>query len=217
MRADTIRDWADMLRRRADSWREDAASTPGAHPPRSSAVGGLFAETAFLIWRERRALASGDPLARLPEVPASARGDAALWWAVAGAAIDPDAVLLSSGPGPMFPQDRYDTIEVWTESDLSAMQAAWWLARLHARPDWRRRALDAAEWHLENIQPDNATNRPWAIAVFLDLWRHAGVVEARLFAETLLHNAEAGSAARSRLGAELLADAADAAALLAED
>ncbi len=57
--------------------------------------------------------------------------------------------------------------------------------RRHDRSDWHAQAEAVRDWHIENTQPDNATNRPWALHVFL----LAGSPEGRHYAETLLHNA----------------------------
>lgn len=205
-----IGDWSRLLAARAKAWLE--AAPRDAPAPVSAAVTALDAATPFLLWRAGLA-ATGPATAALR--PQGARGDAALWWALIDeSSALPDALDLGAD-GPLFPQSLYDTIEVWTESDLSAAQALWWLARERARPDFRERALNAAAWHIGAVQPDNATNRPWGLAVFLDLWRSRGNEESRLYAATLLHNAEAGAAVRTLLSGELLADAADAAAIMA--
>lgn len=206
----TIADWAQMLAGRARAWL--ASAQGGAPGATRGAAATLDAATPFLLWRAARTGAPApDPP---PSPPAGVRGDAALWWALR----DPSSPLPGdeiAAQGPIFPQSLYDTVEVWTEGELSAMQAMWWQARERGRPDLRERALRAALWHIDSVQPDNATNRPWGVAVFLDLWASQGSQEARLYAETLLHNAEAGAAVRTRLSGELLADAADAAALMA--
>jgi hypothetical protein len=64
--------------------------------------------------------------------------------------------------------------------------------------------LAAARWHLDNTQPDNATNRPWGLHVFL----LEGSAEGRVYAETLLHNATAIRAQVTPVSAWILADAA---------
>jgi hypothetical protein len=64
------------------------------------------------------------------------------------------------------------------------------------------RLADCIEWHLEHTQPDNATNRPWALHVFL----REGTPEARLYAETLLHNATASDARHEPLTRWILLD-----------
>ncbi len=164
----------------------------------------------FAAWREKTPWTGVDP-----ENP-----DDALWLAATDASrpVDP---LIRPAPGPLLERTLYSAIEVWTEADLSAMHALWWIARRRQAPALRERALHAASWHIEHIQPDNATNRPWASHVFLDLWRTAGLVEARLHAETLLHNAEAGAVdARGTPGAliaAIVADSADALDLMLQD
>lgn len=142
-----------------------------------------------------------------PARPARVDPDAALWWAL----LDGDrsaahVVLRDHAPtGPVFPQAPTTAIEVWTERDLSALQALWWLS--HERD----RMLDAARWHLDNTQPDNATNRPWGIPAFLTIALEDGSHDARLYAETLLHNAvAAGGGSPEPFSAMILLDAADA-------
>jgi hypothetical protein len=77
--------------------------------------------------------------------------------------------------------------------------------RVAARDGWWRDRLQAAvDWHLEWTQPDNATNRPWGIHAFLAL----GGLEGRMYAETMLHNAQAGGAQGDPLVAWALGDAA---------
>lgn len=106
--------------------------------------------------------------------------------------------------GALLEQGLFRTIEVWTESELSLVHL---LERGADGPEARRsaeRIHDAVGWHLAHTQPDNATNRPWAVHVFaLD-----GRAEASLYAQTLLHNAQAGGAMGDPLVAWILADAA---------
>ena len=59
-------------------------------------------------------------------------------------------------------------------------------------------------WHLEHTQPDNATNRPWALHAFVA----AGDPESLLYAETLLHNVAASEARREPLTRWILLDSA---------
>lgn len=76
-------------------------------------------------------------------------------------------------------------IEVWTETELAAVHAAWSLG-----PDWRAEARRAAAWLVDNIQPDNATNRPWGVHVFASLAHESGGAQFELYAQTLLHNCQ---------------------------
>ena len=76
-------------------------------------------------------------------------------------------------------------IEVWTETELAAVHAAWSLG-----PEWRAEARRAAAWLVDNIQPDNATNRPWGVHVFAMLAHETGGAQYELYAQTLLHNCQ---------------------------
>lgn len=68
------------------------------------------------------------------------------------------------------------------------------------------RAAEAIRWHLEHTQPDNSTNRPWALHAFL--LADDGSGDASLYAETLLHNMRATDARTEPLSRWILADAA---------
>jgi hypothetical protein len=128
--------------------------------------------------------------------------DLRLWHAaVASASI---GVELPAGQGPLVPWDQSVAIEVWTEEELSGMHALARLARrLDSRPA-RERLWSAVRWHVEHTQPDNGTNRPWAIHVFL----LEGSPEARAYAGTLLHNAQALQGRPAPISAWILMDAA---------
>jgi hypothetical protein len=128
---------------------------------------------------------------------------------------DPSPLPLDVGAntqGPLFEQGLFGAIEVWTECELSALQALWWLGRRQRTLHDRMRS--AALWHIENTQPDNATNRPWAIPVFLDIAIRERSHDARLYAETLLHNAIAANGVVEPFSAAILLDAADAVDLM---
>ena len=105
----------------------------------------------------------------------------------------------------------YQSIEVWTECELSALHALWRLCRTHPSPARAARLRELRAWHLEHTQPDNGTNRPWAIHAFLA----AGDPESRHCAETMLHAVCASDARGEPLTHWILADAAHELALLA--
>ena len=128
-----------------------------------------------------------------------------LWWALAGAPIDVDQLLGESMEGPLWRQGCFKTIEVWTEAELCGLHALWGLAREQHREDWAQRAEDVRDWHMANTQPDNATNRPWALHVFL----LAETPESRHYAETLLHNALVTTGQPEPFSAWILLDAAN--------
>lgn len=127
--------------------------------------------------------------------------DVRLWRARGGADVDVDAILHAAEAGPIVPQEG--PIEVWTDRELAALHAAWWLAQSPDREPTRERLRGAVTWHLEFTQPDNATNRPWAVHVFaLD-----GRAEAQLYAQTLVHNALSATGELNELARLLVADA----------
>jgi len=77
-------------------------------------------------------------------------------------------------------------------------------------PSLFSRALAAAEWHLEALQPDNATNRPWACHVFAILGVERARPDAILHAQTLVHNCMVAQGRPDRRSALILVDAARA-------
>jgi hypothetical protein len=178
-------------------------------------------------------LGAHDPPRLPPEktLQGGGRGEQLLWRACGGDPVDLAPVLSRHGArginteasstlvprdGPLLSPDGYLAIEVWAECELSALHALYRLVR-ERHPELPADAaarLDAAtRWHLEHTQPDNSTNRPWALHVFL-LAAHgsgAGGVdagEAGLYAETLLHNMTATDARDEPLSRWILADAA---------
>jgi hypothetical protein len=186
--------WADGLRKTARRGLSHAQFAPRE--------GDRTSWTPFLRWK---GLLADHP----PAVPDTPDPDARLWWALNNKAssLDPRDVSRRTD-GPLFEQGLFGAIEVWTESELSALQALWWIGRR------QRAVLDrlrtAALWHIQNTQPDNATNRPWAIPVFLEIAIADSSPDARLYAETLLHNAIAANGIVEPFSATILLDAADA-------
>jgi hypothetical protein len=164
-------------------------------------------DAPLLAWR------FGVPLQGVATSPAThALGDERLWWALHDASIDVDGLLApENGPLLRF-HDRRPGIEVWTEAELAGLHALWHLARVRGRQDWHARALLAAAWHVEHLQPDNATNHAWAIHVFVENAISSNSPDnASLHAETLLHNCMvAGGGRPDRFSAHLLLDSATA-------
>lgn len=139
---------------------------------------------------------------------AMARDDAALWWALIDERSGPVARWIDvDAKGPLFEQGLYGTIEVWTETELCGLHALWHHAqREEAGGAMAQRIARAVAWHVQNTQPDNATNHPWAAPVFL---LH-GTPESQHFAETLLSNCMVLNGRPDALSAWILIDAADA-------
>lgn len=137
--------------------------------------------------------------------PTDASPDVLLWWALHDQSIDPaDLVELH---GELIARDEETGLEVWTESELAALHALWNLAILRDRSDWTERCFEAASVHLDRLQPDNATNHPWAVHVFMGL-ADRGSSEAMLYWQGLVSGAQIGLGRPDRFSACLLLDAA---------
>lgn len=158
----------------------------------------------FFAWR------TGTP-APEPPVPGDVeQPDDALWRMLANGTTDAEMINRSlTREGSLFPENTGVAIEVWTERELSGLHALWRVAVRDGREDWRTRVMSAARWHLAYTQPDNATNRPWGIHVFLLLSRDEECPEARLYAETLLCNCQVSRGRPDPLSRMILSDCAD--------
>ncbi len=93
--------------------------------------------------------------------------DERLWWCVAMGESIPDGLIGNSGALLQDP-DAF-AIEYRTMIELCALQAYWSIAIRQRSKEMRDRAMDAARWHIDEIQPDNAINRPWGLPVFVEL------------------------------------------------
>ncbi|MCW5776305.1 MAG: hypothetical protein KIS87_07705 [Phycisphaeraceae bacterium] len=134
--------------------------------------------------------------------------DAALWWSLHDDSLDPSS-LIEAADGPLVPSLRRLGVEVWSEGELAALHALSWHALRPGRSRLAARVESAARWHLAELQPDNATNRPWAVHVFADLTHRTGDPDARAHVGTLVHNSMVAFARPDRLSAVILLDAAD--------
>lgn len=101
--------------------------------------------------------------------------------------------------GPMTGMNERAAIEVWTETELACVHAAWSLGG-----PWRGAALASAFWLLEHIQPDNATNHPWALHVFAAAADETGNPELDLYAQSLLHNCQVATGRPDEFSALIL-------------
>lgn len=125
----------------------------------------------------------------------------ALWIATAAGSKEP--AIRISADGPLFVALRESGIETWTEAELSGLHAMSLQRDLHAA-----RMDTLADWLVAEMQPDNGTNRPWAVHVFLRRWITRGDVESRLYAESLIHNCRVTLGVPDRLSAVILASGA---------
>lgn len=101
-------------------------------------------------------------------------------------------------------------LEQESARELAAVHALWYHAKanLALRP-----ALDkAARWLIANVQPDNATNHPWAVHVFADRAARLGDTPegqmSALYAQQLFHNPLVARGTPDLLSAVIFWDAA---------
>lgn len=147
---------------------------------------------------------------RLPatRTPEAMDLDERLWWCVVGEESIPTGLIADHNG--LIPDPDTLAIEYRTMVELCALHALWTLSM--GEPALQERALDAARWHIEELQPDNAINRPWGLAVFVELALtgvgDTGAQTAELHAQTLLHNACINFGKPDLLSALILRDCA---------
>lgn len=229
-------DWANALRNLANNALQDAGidpNTPLANitpttPFRDDMGHTRPVDPHFFAWRLTQHHNTPAPVTPTADAPP----DALLWHALtADTPANPADILAAhdapqhrdrTDAGALFPQHTNNPnesvpLEVWTERELASAHALGWLARTHPQPDTRRAAQarldDALDWHLDNLQPDNATNHPWAIHLFLQRDLHPSPAHdphaPRIYAETLLHNCQVSMGRPDTFSAHILLDAAD--------
>lgn len=137
--------------------------------------------------------------------------DERLWWCVADGEAVPEGML--GGEGGLVADPDALAIEYRTMVELGALQALWAIALRDRDPGMMDRAMNAARWHIRELQPDNAINRPWGLAVFVELAgteRDESLAQtAELHAQTLLHNACINFGSPDLLSALVLKDNID--------
>lgn len=135
--------------------------------------------------------------------------DERLWWCLAQGEPIPTGIIGASD-GLLEDPDSY-AIEYRTMIELCALQAFWSLAIRDRDPALVGRAIEAARWHIDELQPDNAINRPWGLPVFVELAirerDQTTSQTAELHAQTLLHNACINFGKPDLLSALILKDA----------
>lgn len=199
--------WSDHLAALSLPSLSDLPSLPGASAAQRAGYARAFRDTTGGTREVDVPL-----LARLLEfVPDSAtrsqRPEVLLWWALHDRSIDPMS-LVPRVSGPLVPDRHQEGIEAWTEAELCALHALTHLALDRGAPELRQRCVSAVRWHLAEVQPDNATNRPWAVHAFVLASRE--LPEAMMHAGTLVHNSMVGRHHPERLSAVLLLDASKA-------
>lgn len=112
--------------------------------------------------------------------------------------------------GPLFPNRQNDGIELWTELELSGLHAIWWLESDRDVAAVASRLTPLVEWHVDTLQPDNATQRPWAAHVFRIVAETTSNPSAQLHADQLVHASILRTGVPDVVSALVLRDAATA-------
>jgi hypothetical protein len=138
-------------------------------------------------------------------------GDVRLWWAlhdpIDGADCITSRLLSPGGTPPIVHHRQGTTIEVWTEVELAATHALVNAGGRFGNPAMIERAIAAARWHTEHMQPDNATNHAWGTHAFI-LAAMGGHADCEMYAQTLLHNCQISFGKPDLLSAYALLDSA---------
>ncbi len=203
MRTDTTESWIRKL-------RAVAALNPVRGAQVADEAGNTRALDGLVVAR-----LSGEPA---PSIRADETPDERLWRSVVDNSIDPSPLLeefrrmprSDLDSGSLVPRALAPAVEVWTETEFASMHALAWLSISRSSPELLDRALDAARWHVTHTGPDNATNRPWAIHLFVLLSERDNAPEAALMAESLLHFCQISGGRPDRVSASILEDGADA-------
>lgn len=187
----------------------ETAPDPSALPSADELGMRRPADTPFLAWRARRL--GLPPRGATPSVGGDAP-DVRLWCALAEHGTLTHAGARTRGPAPYLDPALAASmggVEVWTETELGALHALSWGAVLARDAARLATLLDHARWHIEHTQPDNATNRPGSIHLFLVLGASGASGEGDLYAQTLAHNCRVALGRPDEVSAQILYDAAD--------
>jgi hypothetical protein len=152
------------------------------------------------------------PPAATSKATGKASPEASAWMAVAqrdraGLAIDIDA------DGRLYPHLASEGLEWWTEAELASLQALAWIGLRERSARVLDRVTRAAAWLVREVQPDNATQRPWAAGFFVVRSMDPALSdrerqETSLYAQTLVENALVGREALDAFSACVLWDSA---------
>ncbi len=120
-----------------------------------------------LVWLAYLKFVMGDP-------------SAAAWLGAACDALDPTALKTTASDNP----------EPWWQNEMLMLHALHSYALIHRDGRAIAKTLACADFHIREIQPDHATNEPWAAHAY------ASHIDGRVTAETLLHSAQIQNAGK---------------------
>lgn len=138
----------------------------------------------------------------------------AAWWALHDRTILKATRIDLNAAGPLFEALRERGIEWWTQAELSGVHALSIIGVRDRSPAILQRVERCAMWLLDEVQPDNATQWPWAVHIFaaisIDASRDASIrTAARHYAQTLVHNALVNAGQPDRFAACILWSSAE--------
>ncbi len=138
--------------------------------------------------------------------------DDAIWWRLCSGEPDSSGLVRPGAGALLHAPDDQTAIEVRTERELCALHALSEIACRRCDASLAERCAAAARWHLRELQPDNATNHPWAIQVFIRLACASPETSvgaaASVHAQTQLHSCQVALGRPDRLSACILLHAA---------
>lgn len=211
----TARDWVEMLHAVARPALPPEVLDGGLDPSEAQAFIAGFADSTGNRRRVDRPL-----LAHLMGVAINGGAASAMdpeeraWWLLHRPEDAEDMPVDWNGSGPLFPSLRERGVEWWTQAELCGAHALAWHG-LNARSGAvLLRVGRAAEWLLEEVQPDNATQWPWGVHIFasmaVDPSRDGSVRSSALqYAQTLVHNAIVNTGTPDRFAACILWSSAE--------
>lgn len=202
--APSIRRWSERLRfaARVVSAELDTLITDDARDRFISAFRDEFGHRRPIDEPLLRCVLSRPVRAPSADMPTDER----LWWCLASRDSFPPRALRTAG-GALTPGFGREPIEFWTEREMRVMHATMNRAIIARDASLFDRVLDAADWLMDNVQTDNATNRPWGIHAVI-IRGLLGHTHAEHDAAGMLHAARAATGEADRLSQIILLDAA---------
>ncbi|MCA9279643.1 MAG: hypothetical protein H6815_10180 [Phycisphaeraceae bacterium] len=225
MRTRTLTDWADLLTHTAGQAGHELVGM--RTQPEADRIAWI---NAYRDHYQHRRSTDGPVLAHVLKVSQSVDQSGAasvtVWEALAAnnenliSRAVVDVCDLALREKPLTQGFDTDPIEQWTERELAVLHAVTTIAIQRRDESVLARLYRAACWHVREIQPDNATNIPWACHTFAyascvaqQMKNEEMTTTAAMHVETILHNAVVSSMDAHGLidhrAAALLIDAAE--------
>jgi hypothetical protein len=109
--------------------------------------------------------------------------------------------------GSLHYHDPDESLDAWTYRELIGLHALYGLAQVTGDASLLEHAARVVRHHVENTQPDNTTNQPWALAAFLTLGEDTSFADQQLHDATTQGSSLQSAKAPGLVAGLLLADA----------